>query len=107
LLLEGIKRYKKKGLIPFNYNETRIPLDNATRWNSTYNIIFTTLELKEALSYINKITKNTNFKRYFLTNNEFKELNELKRIFEIFIKQSTKLQSELSITLNITLLYIY
>ena len=47
LLLEGIEKYKKEGLIPSNYKKNRIPLDNATRWNSTYNIISTTLELKK------------------------------------------------------------
>ena len=107
LLLEGINKYKKECLIPLNYNKTRIPLDNATRWNSTYNMISTTLELKEPLIYINKITKNTDFKRYFLSDNEFEELIELKKIFEVFIKPTTKLQGELYITLNITLLYIY
>ena len=70
-------------------------------------MISTTLELKEPLIYINKITKNTDFKRYFLSDNEFKELIELKKIFEVFIKPTTKLQGELYITLNITLLYIY
>ena len=107
LLLEGVDKYKKEGLIPFNYNKTRIPLDNATRWSSTFNMISTTLKLKDALIYINKFTKNTDFKRYFLTDDEFNELNELKRIFEIFVKPTTSLQSELSITLNFTLLYIY
>lgn len=70
-------------------------------------MISTTLELKEPLIYINKITKNTDFKRYFLSDNEFEELIELKKIFEVFIKPTTKLQGELYITLNITLLYIY
>jgi hypothetical protein len=107
LLIEGIEKYKKEGLIPSNYKKTRIPLDNVTRWNSTYNMISTTLELKEPLIYINKITKNTEFKRYFLTDMEFDELYELKLIFEVFLKPTIKLQGQLYTTLNISLLYIY
>ena len=70
-------------------------------------MIKNTLELKEPLIYINKITKNTEYKRYFLTDNEFEELNELKIIFEVFLKPTTILQGQLYTTLNITFFYIY
>jgi len=70
-------------------------------------MIITTLELREPLTYISKFTKNTEFKRHFLTDNEFNELNELKSIFEIFVKPTDKLQGQLYTTLNITLLYVY
>jgi len=70
-------------------------------------MISTTLELKEPLIYINKITKNSEFKRYFLTDTDFDELYELKLIFEVFFKPTIKLQGQLYTTLNIGLLYIY
>jgi hypothetical protein len=107
LLIEGIEKYKKEGIIPSNYNTTRIPLDNATRWNSTYKMIKTAIDLKQPLIYIAKVTTNKDYKRYILTETEWTELNELKNIFEIFIKPSVKLQAEIYTTLNLGLLYIY
>ncbi|KAI5460210.1 hypothetical protein BGZ63DRAFT_321932, partial [Mariannaea sp. PMI_226] len=46
LLEEGIEKYKKEGLLPSNLNKKTIPLDNSTRWNSTYYIINTAIELQ-------------------------------------------------------------
>jgi hypothetical protein len=45
LFLKGINKYKNEGIIPLSYNITRIPLNNITRWNSTYYIIKVTLNL--------------------------------------------------------------
>ncbi len=70
-------------------------------------MITTTLELKEPLIYTNKITKNTKFKKYFLTDSEFKDLNDLQHIFDVFYKPTTRLQSEYYTTLPLTLLYIF
>lgn len=61
LLNEGIKKYKDKGVLPLNYNTKLIPLDTITRWNSTYKMIKTTLELKQLVIYISKNTSNTDF----------------------------------------------
>ena len=70
-------------------------------------MITTTLELKEPLIYTNKITKNTEFKKYFLTDTEFEDLNDLQRIFDVFYKPTTRLQGEYYTTLPFTLLYIF
>jgi hypothetical protein len=105
--LEGIEKYKKEGIINDDYNITQIPIDNITRWNSTYYMIKTALELKEPLIYISKNTTNIEYKRNILTDNEWLILIELRNIFEIFVKPSTKLQGSLYITLNMSLLYIY
>ena len=40
-------------------------------------MIMTILELKEPLIYTNKIIKNIEFKKYFLTDSEFEDLNDL------------------------------
>ncbi|KAH8892228.1 hypothetical protein GQ53DRAFT_619355, partial [Thozetella sp. PMI_491] len=47
LFNEAYNKYKKEGKIPATYNIKQIPLDNTTRWNSTYNIIKVTLKLKD------------------------------------------------------------
>jgi hypothetical protein len=107
LFYEGIQKYKNDGIIPSNYNITLIPLDNSTRWNSTYKMIKTTLELKDAIIYVSKNTNNDEFQNIILNNNEWEALEELKNIFEIFVKPTTKLQGQIYTTLNYTLLYIY
>ena len=66
LFNEGLEKYKKSGQIPTTYNK-KIPLDNTTRWNSTYNMIKTALKLKEVIIYILNLTTNTEFKNYILT----------------------------------------
>ncbi len=70
LLAEGIEKYKKENIIPSNYNISKIPSDNSIRWNSTYYIIKTTLELKSALKYIANNTLNRNYKLYILNDFE-------------------------------------
>ena len=91
LLNEGIKKYKDEGVLPVNYNVKLIPLDNVTRWNSTYKMIKTTLELKRPLIYISKNTLNPDFINNILNEFEWEVLTELKTIFEIFVKPSVKL----------------
>ncbi len=107
LLFEGIEKYKREGVISSDYNVIHIPLDNTTRWNSTFNMIKTAIDLKQPIIYISKNITNKEFKRYILIDNEWSVLNELKNIFEIFVKPSVKLQRQLYITLNKSLLYIY
>ena len=107
LFIEDIDKYKKEGIIPSNYNINRIPLDNSTRWNSTYFMIKTALELKQPLIYTANLTSNKDFKQYLLSDLEWFELKELKNIFEIFLKPTIKLQGQIYTTLNYSLLYIY
>ena len=107
LFTEGIHKYKTKGIIPLNYNIIHIPLDNTTRWNSTYYIIKTTLELKEPILYVLRNTENDEFQQLILNNTEWEILHELSLIFEVFVKPTTKLQGQIYTTLNHTLLYIY
>jgi hypothetical protein len=71
-------------------------------------MILSTIELKELLIYISKNTTSKEYKRYILSSNEFDKLEELKSIFEVFLKPTIKLQSQSYITLNIRLyIYIY
>jgi hypothetical protein len=107
LLFEGIIKYKHEGILPSNFNISQIPLDNNTRWNSTYYMIKKTLELKEPLIYIAKNTENNEFKELIMKNNEWEILIELRNIFEIFVKPTIKLQGQIYTTLNHSLLYIY
>ncbi len=107
LLLEGIEKGKRDKNITFNYNVTHIPLDNATRWNSTYNMINTFLMLKSAILYVQKFTSNKEFKKNTPNENEWEILTELKNIFEIFVSPTIKLQGQRYTTLNTSLLYIY
>lgn len=107
LFLEGIEKYKRKGIIPTKINNKIIPLDNTTRWNSTYHMIKVFLELKPAINYTSGISTNKEFKNNALTETEWATLIELKAIFEIFVKPTIKLQGEIYTTLNKTLLFIY
>ncbi|KAI8622836.1 hypothetical protein F5Y19DRAFT_468980 [Xylariaceae sp. FL1651] len=70
LFKEGIEKYKREGFILLNYNKTIIPLDNKTRWNSTYYMIEASLTLKEALLYTAKNTNNIEYKNSILSNFE-------------------------------------
>ena len=107
LFLEGINKYKNEGIIPLNYNITRIPLDNATRWNSTYYMIKIALDLQKAIIYTANNTTNKDFKQHMLTKTDWLQLKELKSIFKVFLKPTIKLQSQIYTTLNYSLLYIY
>jgi len=107
LFLEGINKYKNEGIIPLNYNITRIPLDNLTRWNSTYYMIKVALDLQKAIIYTANNTTNKDFKQNMLTETDWVQLKELKSIFEVFIKPTIKLQGQIYTTLNFSLLYIY
>lgn len=70
-------------------------------------MLLTTIELKEPLTYISRLTKNNEYKAIFFTDREWGFLTHLKEIFEVFNKPSIRLQSELYISLNKGLLYIY
>ncbi|KAH6869903.1 hypothetical protein B0T10DRAFT_553575 [Thelonectria olida] len=65
LLDEGIIKYKRENKLPTN--KKVIPLDNSTRWNSTYYMLEATLELKLALVYIFNNTNNKEYKEIFLS----------------------------------------
>lgn len=67
----------------------------------------TLLELKEPLIYISKITSNLEYKRLFLSNSDWVELEELKKIFLVFLKPSIKLQGQVYTTSQKALFYIY
>jgi hypothetical protein len=73
------------------YNITKIPLDNTTRWNSTYYMIKVALDLQQAIVYIANNTTNKEFKLNTLTEVEWLQLKELKSIFEVFVKPTIKL----------------
>ena len=107
LFLEGIEKYKKEGVISTKINNKTIPLDNTTRWNSTYHMIKLFLDLKPAITYTSGISTNKEFKNNTLTETEWATLIELKAIFEIFVKPTIKLQGEIYTTLNKSLLFIY
>lgn len=70
-------------------------------------MIKSSLILKGALVYIAKNTSNSDYKAIFLSEFEFTALEDLNRIFEIFVKPSIKLQAEFSTTSNRGILYIY
>lgn len=65
------------------------------------------LELKDPLFYIMRNTSNTEFKSIFFSNSDWVEIGQLKRIFEVFVKPSIKLQGQVYITISEGLLYIY
>jgi hypothetical protein len=70
-------------------------------------MLSTFLELKEVLIYISKNTSNLEYNRIFLNSKEWAEIEELKRIFEVFLKPSIKLQGQTYTTLSQSLFYIY
>ena len=49
-------------------------LDTTTRWNSTYYMIKTAIELKQPLTYVFRNTANKEYKRIFLFPAEWKTL---------------------------------
>ena len=65
------------------------------------------LNLKQPLLYINRNTTNAEYLQIFFKEVDWFILTELKKIFEIFIKASIKLQGEVYTTLPKALLYIY
>ena len=70
-------------------------------------MVKTAIELKKIIIYIRNNITNKEFKRNILNESEWLALSELQNIFEIFVKPLTKLQGQLYITLNMSLLYIY
>ncbi|KAK0384767.1 hypothetical protein NLU13_7245 [Sarocladium strictum] len=105
LLLEGLERAKKEGNL--EHKKTTIPLDMPTRWNSTYYMIESTLQLRSALTYIYNNTTNREFKRIFFKDSDWAILAELQRVFKVLLKPSKDLQGQTYITNSFTLLYIY
>ena len=93
--------------MPSNYNITHIPLDNVTRWNSTFYLIKIALKLKEVIIYIANNTLNKDFKKNILLDLEWEALSNLKDIFKVFVKPTIKLQGQTYTTLNLSLLYVY
>ena len=65
------------------------------------------LELKKPLIYINRNTDYAEFKSIFPSPLDWQVLKQLKRIFEVFVKATTYLQSEYYITVSRGLLFIY
>ena len=70
-------------------------------------MLVTAYELKDPLYYVEKNTTHTEFQDIAFKPNDWFIIQHLIKIFEIFVKPSTKLQGELYITLLIALLYIY
>jgi len=70
-------------------------------------MIEATLELRKPLIYIGKNTSNVEFKELMLKDNEWAILIELKGLFEVFIKPSTRLQGQLYSTIPNSLFIIY
>ena len=70
-------------------------------------MLISTLELKEALIYIYKLTSNKEYKRVFLTSDQWHYIEDLIKVFQVFLKPSIKLQGQAYITLPKGLLYIY
>jgi hypothetical protein len=62
--------------------------------------------LKEPLFYISKNTDNIEYKE-LINPKEFETLEYILKVFEVFIKPTTKLQAELYITSNTAILLIY
>ncbi|KAK0625920.1 hypothetical protein B0T14DRAFT_492339 [Immersiella caudata] len=58
LFQEGIRQAKEEDILPQSFNKRVIPLDTPTRWNSTYYMISTALELQQPLNYIYRNTAN-------------------------------------------------
>ena len=64
-------------------------------------------ELKEPLSYIKKNISHLEFQQIAFNASDWFVIEHLIKIFEIFVKPSTKLQGETYVTLSTALLYIY
>ena len=65
------------------------------------------LDLQKAIIYTANNTTNKDFKQNILIETDQLQLKELKTIFEVFLKPTIKLQSQIYTTLNYSLLYIY
>ena len=70
-------------------------------------MIKTFLDLKLAIIYTSGLITNKEFKNNTLIETEWNILEELKAIFEIFVKPTIKLQGEIYTTLNKSFLLIY
>lgn len=70
-------------------------------------MLSTFLELKKVLIYISKNSMNLEYKKIFISTDEWAELEDLKAIFEVFLNPSVKLQGQKYTTLSQALLYIY
>jgi hypothetical protein len=69
IIKDSIKLNKHNRNIKKTYVKN-IPLDNNTKWNSTYNIIQVTLEFRPLLEYINNNTNTKDFKLLILTDTD-------------------------------------
>ena len=67
----------------------------------------TAKRLRNPLEYIGKMTKNEEYLKIQLTENDWLIIDHLISIFEVFVKTTVKLQGQLYTTLPISLLYIY
>ena len=67
----------------------------------------TAFDLKSAVNYVAKNITNVEFQRHSLNNKEWDSILGLINIFEIFVKPTTKLQSQTYTISNEGLLYIY
>ena len=64
-------------------------------------------ELKGPLEYIDRNSANNEFHDIFLSSTDWIIVEELRNLFNIFVKPSVKLQGEVYVTLPKGLLYIY
>lgn len=65
------------------------------------------LELKEPLTYINRITTNKEYKKNWLDELDWMALKEIKKILEVLLEPSIRLQSDYYININKGFLFIY
>lgn len=65
------------------------------------------LELKEPLNYVRRNTNHHEFKSIYFDSLDWFILTELKKIFEIFVMPSIKLQGQVYTTMPKALLYVF
>ena len=70
-------------------------------------MLLVAFQLKEPLFYIEKNTTHAEFQKIALNGTDWFIIENLIKIFEIFVKPSTKLQGQVYVTLSTALLYIY
>jgi hypothetical protein len=67
----------------------------------------TFIELKEPLEFVYRFITNTEFKNIYLNSVDWFTIQQLRNLFNIFVKPLVKLQAEVYTTLPKSLLYIY
>lgn len=85
----------------------KLVLDNATRWNSTANMFFNFLALKNGIISISSISTSEVLKNNILTEDEWKIISLLCEIFDIFKISTIILQSQSYITVSHIMSFIF